>query len=81
MIKETKKEMEEIVRKIIAEELQVRLDEVTLTAKIIDDLGAESISVITIISEIEDAFDVEIDYDDYDKVATLNDILEVLSTK
>lgn len=81
MIKETKKEMEEIVRRIIAEELQVRLDEVTLTAKIIDDLGAESISVITIISEIEDAFDVEIDYDDYDKVATLNDILEVLSTK
>ncbi len=53
-------EIEERVRKVIAESLCVELAEVQSTSNLINDLGAESIDFLDIIFRLEKEFDVKI---------------------
>ncbi|MBQ6543429.1 MAG: acyl carrier protein, partial [Clostridia bacterium] len=47
----------EKVRDIIAEQFDVDTDEVNAESSIIDDLGADSLDVVDLISSVEDEFD------------------------
>ena len=42
----------------------------------VDDLGADSLDVIQIIMGIEDAFDIEINNEDAEKITTVGDAVE-----
>jgi acyl carrier protein len=53
-------DIEERVRGIIAEALDVPREDVTPQASLIDDLGAESIDFLDILFRIESAFDIKI---------------------
>ena len=44
--------------------------------EIIADLGADSLDVFQIIMGIEDAFDIEIDNDEAEKIVTVGDAVE-----
>ena len=48
------------VRDIVAEALQVRPEDVHMDSSFFDDLGADSLDVYRIITDIEDAFSVEV---------------------
>ena len=50
----------EKVRDIVAEQFDVDSEEVTAESSIIDDLGADSLDVVDLISAVEDEFDVQI---------------------
>jgi len=52
--------VEQKVREIIAESLCVELDEVTLKANLMGDLGAESIDFLDIMFRMEKEFDIKI---------------------
>ena len=52
--------MFEEVKAIIVDTLNCEEDKVTLEANIFDDLGADSLDVVDLISSVEDEFDVEI---------------------
>ena len=41
-----------------------------------DDLGADSLDIFQIIMGIEEAFDIEIDNDDAEKIRTVGDAVE-----
>ena len=56
----TKEEVFETVKNVVVEELDVDEDQVTLDAKIKDDLEADSLDVFEIMNELEDKFDIEI---------------------
>jgi acyl carrier protein len=59
LIEEEERTMADIaeqVRRIIAEQLMVELDEVTDDASFIEDLGADSLDTVEMIMEIEDEF-------------------------
>jgi acyl carrier protein len=51
----------ETLKKIIAEVLNVDEAEITKDTTFIDDLGADSLDVFQVISEIEDEFDIQIE--------------------
>ncbi|MBF8970857.1 MULTISPECIES: acyl carrier protein [unclassified Streptococcus] len=53
----------EKVQEIIVEELGKEAEEVTLTTTF-DELDADSLDVFQVISEIEDAFDIQIETED-----------------
>jgi len=57
------------VRKVIAESLCVELDEVTLKANLINDLGAESIDFLDIMFRLEKEFDIKIPQREIEKQA------------
>jgi len=50
----------EKVKQIIVDELGVEASEVTLTASISDDLGADSLDAVELIMAIEDEFDIKV---------------------
>ena len=49
---------------IIANQLGVDKEIVTPEANVVDDLGADSLDVVELVMALEEAFDVEIPYDD-----------------
>ena len=66
----------EKLQEIIADVLNVNADEVTMETKFVDDLGADSLDIFQIIMGIEEAFDIEIDNDDAEKIVTVGDAVE-----
>lgn len=74
-------EMEAKVKQIIAEKLGVSEDKVNPQASFVDDLGADSLDQVELIMAFEDAFDVEIPDEDAEKMKTVKDAMEYLSTK
>ena len=61
----------EKLQEIIADVLNVNADEITMETKFVDDLGADSLDIFQIIMGIEEAFDIEIDNDDAEKIVTV----------
>ena len=54
----------ERIKRLIAENLGVALDEVRPDAAFIDDLGADSLDIVELVMAIEKEFDVEIPDED-----------------
>jgi acyl carrier protein len=70
----------EKVKEIILEELNVTADKVTLEANLKDDLGADSIDAVQIIMDLEDAFEIEIDTDNADAIATVGNLVDYIES-
>ena len=63
--------MEEKVKQIIVEQLQVDEAEVTPSASFQEDLGADSLDVVELVMQFEEAFDLEIPDEDAEKIKTV----------
>ena len=68
----------EDVKAIIVEKLGVDASEVTETASFTNDLGADSLDIVELIMDFEKKFDVEIDDNDADKIATVGDAIKYI---
>ena len=68
----------EKVKEIIAEQMSISEDEITMETSLIDDLGADSLDVFQIISELEECFDIEFENDDAENVKTVGDAVEYI---
>ena len=62
------------VRNILAEQLGVDLAEVTPDARILDDLGADSLDVVEMVMSLEQAFDIEMPDEDVEAMRTIADL-------
>ncbi len=71
----------EKVRNIIAEELGIEADTITLESDLTEDLGADSLDAIELIMEIESQFDVEIADSEATKIKSVADIVNYLETQ
>jgi len=74
-------DIEERIKKIIAEQLMVEEDEITPEASFIDELGADSLDTVEMIMEIEDEFGIEIPDEDAEKLQTVGDAIEYVKRK
>lgn len=75
--KKGKRTMEfEKLKEIIADVLNVPKEDITLETTFVDDLGADSLDIFQIIMGIEEEFDIEIDNDEAEKIATVGDAIE-----
>jgi acyl carrier protein len=68
------------VRRIIMERLSKTEDEVTLEARFIDDLGADSLDVTELLMALEEEFNVDID-DEANSIETVGQAIEYISGK
>lgn len=66
----------EKLQAIIADVLNVDASEVTEDTTFVDDLGADSLDVFQIIMGIEEEFDIEIDNEAAESIATVGDAVE-----
>lgn len=73
--------MFEKLKEIIAEQLGVNAEEITLESKFSDDLGADSLDLFELVMSLEEEYGVEIPSEDLEKIISVNDVLEYLKAK
>ena len=69
------------VKAIIAEQLGVKLEEVTDTASFIEDLGADSLDTVELVMALEEEFGIEIPDEDAEKMTTVGDAIKYIEQK
>jgi acyl carrier protein len=71
-------DIEEKVKEIIVEQLNVNPDDVVSGASFVDDLGADSLDQVELIMAMEEAFDLSIPDEDAEKIATVKDAIDYI---
>jgi acyl carrier protein len=72
-------EVEDRLRKIIAEQLGVDESQIVPGASFAKDLNADSLDLVELIMSIEEEFGIEISDDDAEKIQTVDDALKYLA--
>ncbi len=73
--------IEEKVKKIICEQLDVDEKDVVPEASFVDDLGADSLDLVELVMEIEERFDLTVDDHTAEKIYTVKSIVYYLKDK
>ena len=73
--------MSEKIKSIIASQLNISEDQVTLEANFKDDLGADSLDLFEMVMSLEDEYGVEIPSEDLEKLLTVGDVVNYLKDK
>jgi acyl carrier protein len=63
--------VEERVKKIVAEQLGAKEEEVTNSASFVDDLGADSLDTVELVMALEEEFETEIPDEEAEKITTV----------
>ena len=71
-------DFEELSR-IISEVLDVETDVITSDSKFVDDLGADSLDLFQIITDVEDALNIQIPEDMLEQIVTVEDALNAIN--
>ncbi|MBA3034872.1 MAG: acyl carrier protein [Desulfobacterium sp.] len=72
--------VEDKVKKIIAEKLGIDLSDVVREASFVNDLGADSLDLVELIMTMEEEFEMEIPDDDAEKLFTVKDVVDYISS-
>ena len=62
------------IQEMLAEALGLSVEKVTADAKIVDDLGADSLDVVELLSRLEDEFGITIPDEDVENLVTVGDV-------
>ena len=73
--------MLEKMKEIIAEQLSVEAEGITMETSFEEDLGADSLDLFELVMALEDEYSVEIPSEDLEKLATVGDVVEYLKGK
>jgi len=71
--------VDERVKQIIVEQLDVDEGEVTANASFVDDLGADSLDTVELVMAFEEAFDIEIPDEQAEKIRTVKDAVDYIN--
>ena len=63
--------IEDRVKKIVAEQLGVKEDEVNNASSFVDDLGADSLDTVELVMALEEEFDTEIPDEEAGQITTV----------
>ena len=63
--------IEDRVKKIVAEQLGVKEDEVRTEASFVDDLGADSLDTVELVMALEEEFETEMPDEEAEKITTV----------
>jgi len=66
------------VKEIVAEQLGKDVNEITINASFIDDLGADSLDIVELVMKMEEEFGIEIPDEEAEKIKTVNDVVEYI---
>ena len=66
------------IQEMLAEALNLPLEKVTPCSKIVEDLGADSLDVVELLSRLEDEYGVTIPDEEVENLATVADVAKTL---
>ncbi len=73
--------VEEKVIDIIAQKLNLSKDQIKPEASFVDDLGADSLILLSLLWPMEEAFGMEVPDEDAEKLRTVKDVIEYVKQR
>lgn len=70
--------IDEKIKKIICEQLEVSEEDVVPEASFVDDLGADSLDQVELIMAMEEEFGISISDEEAEKIATVKDAIDYI---
>ena len=67
------------VKEIVVDKLGVESSKITLEAKFIDDLGADSLDTVELIMQFEEEFEIEIPDEDAEKITSVGQAVDYIN--
>lgn len=71
--------IEERVKKIVAEQLGVKIEEVRNESSFTEDLGADSLDTVELVMALEEEFETEIPDEEAEKIASVQDAINYVT--
>ena len=71
--------IEERVKKIVAEQLGVKEEEVKTEASFVEDLGADSLDTVELVMALEEEFETEIPDEEAEKITTVQQAIDYVT--
>lgn len=68
----------EKVQGILADQLDLDADDITMESSLTEDLGADSLDFVDIVMSLEDEFDTEFPEEDMEGVKTVGDVVRYI---
>ena len=68
------------IKEIVIDKLGVESDKVTLEAKFINDLGADSLDTVELIMQFEEEFEIEIPDEDAEKIMSVGQAVDYINS-
>ena len=68
----------EKVRAIIADQLDIDEDDITLSSDIQSDFGADSLDIVDMIMSLEDEFEIELPDEEVENMKTVGDVVRFI---
>lgn len=78
---EVQQSIEDRVKRIIGEYLNMNADSIQNDANIVVDLGADSLDEVDMLMNLEDDFDLVIDDNDAQKLKTVQNVVDYVTSK
>ena len=70
----------EKIQDIIAEVLNIDKDEITMDTTFIDDLGADSLDLFELVTNLEEEYNIEIPAEELEKLTTVGKVIDYLKS-
>lgn len=70
--------IDERVKKIVAEQLGVKEDEIQNSASFVEDLGADSLDTVELVMALEEEFETEIPDEEAEKITTVKEAVDYI---
>lgn len=71
--------IEERVKKIVAEQLGVKLEEITNESSFVEDLGADSLDTVELVMALEEEFETEIPDEQAEKITKVQEAIDYVN--
>ncbi|MGB0128239.1 MAG: acyl carrier protein [Rhodocyclaceae bacterium] len=72
--------IEQRVKKIVAEQLGVNESEIKTESSFVDDLGADSLDTVELVMALEEEFECEIPDEEAEKITTVQQAIDYINT-
>ena len=72
--------VEQRVKKIVAEQLGVNEAEIKNASSFVDDLGADSLDTVELVMALEEEFETEIPDEEAEKIRTVQDVVNYIES-
>jgi acyl carrier protein len=78
---DSNKEILDALREVLVDRLKVEAEAVTPQANLFDDLGLDSIDLMSAVMAIEERFEIEVSDAELENVTTVGEAVEILGAK
>ncbi len=70
------------VKKVIAQKIpNIDIEDIIPEASLIEDLGADSLTIVELVMTMEETFEIEIDEEDAENLLTVQDAIDFIKSK